>query len=236
MVIDWFNHIFDFDTLISLESLNIQRDGISLARASFFLSIAVSAISSIGIITALWTAYLTRKSVRSAGEALKISHSVGRAWLAHSDYLSGALTKSNINGQYIENGLVIRVCYKNCGQTPALHVWAQSYYELIPILHTPTKKHLSDKRTTGQMMLAPSEERHFNIYLNDQDSEKLRAGTHDIIIEVVLDYQTVAEELGIRRTSLSYRGSYNPGTVATGGQQTSGSVTAVSGPLGDFAD
>ena len=232
---DWFTHIFDFDTLVSLQSLKIQQDGIKLARASFFLSIAVSVISSLGIIAALWTAYLTRKSVRSASEALKISHSVGRAWLAHSDYLSGELTNSNIDGQHVANGLIIRVCYKNFGQTPALHVRAELHYEIIPASHTTTKRHLSDDRIIGQMMLAPSEERHFNIHLNDQDATKLRARTHDIIVEVVLDYKTVADELGIRRTRISYRGSYSPGTVVTGGQ-TSGSVTVVSGPLGDFAD
>ncbi|MDP0926022.1 hypothetical protein Q0601_02440 [Paracoccus onubensis] len=232
---EWIEELLNPSTIVALRSLEIQQGGLYLARASFFLSIAVSVISSLGIIAALWTAYLTRKSVRSANEALKLSHSIGRAWLAHSSYRSGELTESIIDGSLVLDGIIIRIAYKNCGQTPALQVHAQSKYDIVPRSQLSFKEYFSEDRTCGQMMLAPGEERHFDIHLNEQETKQLREKAYDILIEVVLDYKTVAEGLGIRRTRLSYRGAYNEGTIATDGQQ-SGILTAVSGPLGDFSD
>lgn len=232
---DWINVFLDPSVAISVQSLKIQKESFDLSRASFFLSIVISIFSVLGIGAALWTAYLTRKAVNSAGKALKLSHSIGRAWLAHSDYRSGALTDSILGGVSVTNGIIVRVIYKNSGQTPALQVRAHAIYSLIKKFENGIGKLLDDSRTLGQMVIAPGEERHFDILLGDCETTQLRDQTHDLLIEVVIDYKTVAEELGIRRTRLSYRAHFNQGTIATGGQE-SGILTAISGPLGDFCD
>jgi len=178
------------------------------ASYAFWQAIA-SMIGIFGLIASTffsgWAAIAASKAAHIAAEAVASE----RAWMCHFGFDTGTAENSTINGEMIQNGVLILPNWQNMGRSPALNCGITNQWKLIeldesiPIFNIPKGDNGASAPCGPGVKVKGS-----MIFLNDEQSELFRQRRGRLIVYSKVFYSDTFHPAKLRSSEICFEALY----------------------------